>query len=65
MLSIRSGNIPAEIICDFCGDDDMLTISHRAFGRGVFAKGAVACAKWIIGKSAKMYSMQDYLNAKN
>ena len=65
ILSIRSGNIPAEMICDFCGDDDMLTISHRAFGRGVFAKGAVACAKWILGKAAKMYSMQDYLDAKN
>lgn len=64
MLSVRSGNIPAEMICDFCGQDDMLTISHRAFGRGVFAKGAVACAKWIIGKPAKMYSIQDYLNAK-
>ena len=65
MLSVRSGNIPAEMICDFCGQDDMLTISHRAFERGVFAKGAVACAKWIVGKPAKMYSMQDYLNEKN
>lgn len=63
MLSIRSGNIPAEIICDFCGDDEVLTISHRAFGRAVFAKGAVACAKWIIGKDAQMYSMQDYIGA--
>lgn len=65
MLSVRSGNIPAEMICDFCGQDDMITISHRSFGRGVFAKGAVACAKWIVGKPAKMYSMQDYLNEKN
>lgn len=61
MLSVRSGNIPAEMICDFCGEDDMLTISHRAFGRTVFAKGAVACAKWIIGKKSGMYSMEDYI----
>lgn len=65
ILSIRGGNIPAEMICDFYGEDDMLTISHRAFGRGVFAKGAIACAKWIVGKPAKMYSIQDYINAKD
>ncbi|MBR1734649.1 MAG: 4-hydroxy-tetrahydrodipicolinate reductase [Alphaproteobacteria bacterium] len=61
MLSVRSGNIPAEMVCDFCGDDDMLTISHRSFGRTVFAKGAIACAKWIIGKKAGIYSMEDFI----
>lgn len=64
MLSVRSGNIPAEMICDFCGEDDMLTVSHRAFGRAVFAKGALACAKWIIGKQPGMYSVEDYIGTQ-
>lgn len=65
MLSIRAGDVPAEMICEFCGKEDMLTISHRAFGRGIYAKGAIACAKWLIGKTPRMYSMQDYVNARN
>lgn len=63
MLSIREGNIPAEVICEFCGNDDMLTISHRAFNRAVFAKGALSCGKWLAQNSTipGMYNMQNYM----
>lgn len=62
MLSIRGGNVPAEMICEFIGQNDMLSISHRAFGREVFAKGALDCARWIVNqKEPGMYSMEDYI----
>lgn len=61
MLSVRAGNMPAEMECEFCGENEMFTLSHRAFDRKLFAKGALDCAKWIIDKSAGMYSMNEYI----
>ena len=61
VASIRAGGIFGDHSCDFAGENEMLTISHRAFNRKVFAEGAVACAKWIIGKNPGLYTMIDYL----
>jgi 4-hydroxy-tetrahydrodipicolinate reductase len=65
ILSIRAGNGCVEHSCGFYGENETLTLSHQTFGRDVFAKGALACAKWIVGKEPGMYSMQDYIDAKN
>ncbi|MCR5224661.1 MAG: 4-hydroxy-tetrahydrodipicolinate reductase [Alphaproteobacteria bacterium] len=64
IVSIRSGNICGDHICDFSGENEMLTISHRAFNRNIFASGALDCAKWIIGKNAGLYTMEDFLRSK-
>jgi 4-hydroxy-tetrahydrodipicolinate reductase len=61
IVSLREGNIFGEHSCDFVGEDEMLSLSHCAFNRDVFAHGALKCAKWIMGKKPKLYSMQDYL----
>jgi 4-hydroxy-tetrahydrodipicolinate reductase len=61
VVSIRSGGIYGDHVCDFIGEDEMLTISHRAFNRGLFASGALRCARWIIGKGPKLYGMEDLL----
>jgi len=65
IVSIRAGNVFGEHVCDFIGEDDMLSISHLSFNRSMFAKGALMCTKWIAGKSPGMYSMMDCLNMKN
>ena len=36
-------------------------MTHRATSREVFAVGAVAAAKFLAGKEAGLYSMQDVL----
>lgn len=64
IVSIRSGNICGDHICDFSGENEMLTISHRAFNRNIFASGALDCAKWIVGKEPRMYTMADFLQSK-
>jgi 4-hydroxy-tetrahydrodipicolinate reductase len=61
IVSLREGNIFGEHICDFVGDDEMLSISHSVFNRKVFARGALKCAQWIIGKRPKLYTMADYM----
>jgi len=62
IVSLREGNVFGEHICDFAGENEMISISHRAFNREIFAAGALKCAKWLPGKSPKLYTMQDYLD---
>ena len=42
----------------FAGKDEVITISHQAFSRAVFAKGALEAAKFLVGKAPGMYDMQ-------
>ncbi|MDR1334512.1 MAG: 4-hydroxy-tetrahydrodipicolinate reductase [Holosporaceae bacterium] len=62
IASLREGNIFGEHTCDFVGEHEMLSISHRAFDREIFAAGALKCARWIYQKPPRLYSMQDYLD---
>jgi 4-hydroxy-tetrahydrodipicolinate reductase len=62
IVSLREGNIFGEHICDFAGENEMISISHQVFNRKIFAIGALKCARWIVDKSPKLYSMQDYID---
>jgi 4-hydroxy-tetrahydrodipicolinate reductase len=64
IASIRSGNICGIHTCDFCGDDEMFTLSHTVFNRIVFAKGALECAAWLLNQKPSLYSMENYLRVK-
>ena len=59
--AVRGGNIVGEHEVMFAGEDEILTVSHSARSRKVFAVGAVKAAKWICGKPAGLYSMADML----
>jgi len=45
----------------FESDVDRLEISHSAKTRDIFAQGALVAAKWLKGKPAGLYSMEDIL----
>jgi 4-hydroxy-tetrahydrodipicolinate reductase len=64
IVSIRSGNICGDHVCNFVGENEMLSISHRVFNKNLFAAGALNCARWIMGKKPKLYTMRDYLEDK-
>jgi 4-hydroxy-tetrahydrodipicolinate reductase len=59
--SVRGGNIVGEHEVIFAGEDEVITISHSAASREVFASGAVAAAKFMKGKSAGLYSMNELI----
>jgi 4-hydroxy-tetrahydrodipicolinate reductase len=59
--SIREGNVVGEHTVIFSGPGERLELTHRAASREIFARGALRAAKWIIGKPAGLYSMQDVL----
>ena len=60
--AIRGGTIVGEHSVIFAGKDEIIELKHEAMSKEIFAVGAVAAAKYIVGKSAKMYNMQDLVS---
>jgi len=59
--AIRLGDIVGDHIIIFCGNSERIEIKHQAHSRDLFALGALKAAKWVMGKPAGLYSMQDVL----
>jgi 4-hydroxy-tetrahydrodipicolinate reductase len=59
--AVRGGTIVGEHDVIFAGTDEVVTFSHSAYSRGVFAKGSVVAAKYLKGKGAGLYDMADVL----
>ena len=57
--AVRGGTIVGEHEVIFAGNSEVIRLSHSAQSRTVFAEGAVRAAKFLIGKSAGMYNMND------
>ena len=62
--AVRGGNIVGEHDVIFAGQDEVITFSHTAYSKAVFAKGAVEAAKFLSGKEAGLYDMADVIAAK-
>lgn len=59
--AVRGGTIVGDHDVIFAGHDEVVTLSHRAYSRAIFGKGAIEAAKYLAGKSAGMYDMSDVL----
>lgn len=59
--AVRGGTIVGDHDVIFAGQDEVVTFSHRAYSRAVFAKGAVQAAKYLKGKGAGHYTMSDVI----
>ena len=59
--SVRLGDIVGDHTVIFCGNSERIEIKHQAHSRDLFAIGALKAAKWVFGKPAGLYSMQDVL----
>lgn len=59
--SVRGGSIVGEHEVIFAGDDEILSLSHSATSREVFASGALCAAEFMKGKPAGFYSMNDLI----
>ena len=57
--SIRGGTIVGEHDVIFAGHDEVITLSHSAGSKAVFAAGAVKAARFLSGQSAGLYDMTD------
>lgn len=59
--AVRGGTIVGEHEVMFAGEDEIITLSHSARSKRVFAAGAVKAAKWLEGKPAGKYDMTNVL----
>ena len=59
--AVRGGTIVGDHDVIFAGHDEVVTLSHRAYSRAIFGKGAIQAAKFLAGKGAGMYDMANVL----
>jgi 4-hydroxy-tetrahydrodipicolinate reductase len=59
--SLRGGTVAGEHDVVFAGTEERLILSHRAESRMIFARGALAAARFLAGKPAGLYSMRDVI----
>lgn len=61
ITSIRGGGIVGEHEVIFAGEREVVTLSHKALDRALFADGALAAAAWAANQAPGLYTMKDVL----
>jgi 4-hydroxy-tetrahydrodipicolinate reductase len=61
---VRGGDVVGEHEVRFLGAGEQLRMTHIATDRAIFARGAVAAAAWLVGRSPGRYQMADFLLPK-
>ena len=56
----RCGKIVGEHEVSFVGDYEEISISHKAFSKEIFAKGAIKTVKWIVAQTPGLYTMNNF-----
>ena len=59
--SLRAGDIVGQHQVLFAGTGETLELVHRTTDRMTFAYGALAAARWILGRPPGLYGMSDVL----
>lgn len=59
--ALRGGLVAGDHTVHFLADAEHLSLRHHAENRGIFAKGAVRAAEWLIGQPAGRYTMKEVL----
>ena len=61
IVSVRGGDVVGEHTVRFAGAGEYVELTHRATSRDVFAAGALRAAKWLRGRGAGWWTMEDVL----
>ena len=59
--ALRGGDNIGEHHVIFAGIGEQLELTHRATNRGIYSKGAVHAAQWLVGRPPGLYGMKDVL----
>ena len=59
--TLRGGTVVGEHQVILAGPGERITLSHSAEDRSIFARGALAAARWGHGKKPGLYGMTDVL----
>jgi 4-hydroxy-tetrahydrodipicolinate reductase len=64
MHSLRMGNVTGIHEVIFATDSQTITLKHEAHDPSLFAEGAIAAAKFLVGQNKGMYDMDDLIASK-
>jgi 4-hydroxy-tetrahydrodipicolinate reductase len=62
--ALRGGDVVGDHTVMFAALGERLELTHKASDRGIFARGALRAAEWIVGRPPGVYDMQDVLGLK-
>lgn len=62
--ALRGGDVVGDHTVMFAALGERVELVHKASDRGIFARGAVRAARWVVGRPAGVYDMQDVLALK-
>ena len=62
--ALRGGGVVGEHSVLLAAEDEIITLSHSARDRALFARGALAAAAWVVDRPAGLYDMQDVLGLR-
>lgn len=63
--SVRGGTVPGEHTVAFFGEDEVITVSHEAFSRKIFANGALTAARSLACRPAGSYTLDQLLTKED
>src|SRR3954452_18909584 len=61
--SLRGGSVAGEHVVILATEGERIELGHRADSRMIFARGALAAARFLVGKPAGLYTMRDVIAA--
>nr|NUR38207.1 4-hydroxy-tetrahydrodipicolinate reductase [Sphingomonas sp.] len=61
--SLRGGTVAGEHVVILATEGERIELGHRADSRMIFARGALAAARFLVGKPAGLYSMRDVIGS--
>lgn len=62
--ALRGGDVVGDHTVMFAALGERLELTHKASDRGIFARGALRAAQWVVTQPAGIYDMQDVLGLK-
>lgn len=62
--ALRGGDVVGEHTVMFAALGERVELTHKASDRGIFARGAVRAAHWVVQQKPGVYDMQDVLGLK-
>jgi 4-hydroxy-tetrahydrodipicolinate reductase len=62
--SLRGGDVVGDHTVMYAALGERLELTHKASDRGIFARGALRAAQWVVSQKPGVYDMQDVLGLK-
>jgi len=62
--SLRGGDVVGDHTVMFSALGERLELTHKASDRGIFARGALRAAQWVVTQPPGVYDMQDVLGLR-